>query len=360
MPRAQTPRHRPSPWLPAALLLLLLPGLEAGGAGTGAATLYRWTDAQGNIHYTDAIPPSASEQRRARLNKHGIETEQIDPVKSKEELIRQEELERLRAEQERLKQEQAKEDALLLNLYSSEEEIRMAKDGKIAALDGINEITRLNIQRLKVHLEKMQKDAADAERSGRGVPKTLLDRIESARQQIKQSFESLIEREQQKVEITEKFQANLQRYLTLKKLDLPEPEHNQASEKPSVLETVVQCADEASCDTAWARAETYVRQHTTTRMQMLGKNIIVTAPPVQHEDISLAVSRIEKPGRSGARLFLDVQCKDSPLGKTFCESDRVEAIRSGFKAFLAPQAAPPATQPAAATGSNSTADTAGH
>jgi len=355
MPPEQMPRHRPFFWLFAVLLLSLLPGVEPM-----AETLYRWTDDQGRVHYTDAIPPAAAQQRRALLDNRGIQTQQIDPIKSKEELIRQQELGRMRAEQERLKQEQAKQNAVLLDLYGSEEEIRMAREGKIAALDGVNQITRVNIQRLKVRLERMQQDAADAERSGRGVAKALLERIEATRQQIKQSFEALIEREQQKAQINEKYLADLQRYRTLKKLDQREPEKERAPEKPSVLETVVQCADEASCDAAWARAEAYVRKHATTRMQMLGKNIIVTAPPVKQDDISLAVSRIVKPGRPGARLFLDVQCKDSPQGKAFCQSARVEAVRSAFKGFLAPQAAPSADQPVAGTGSNSAAETAGH
>ncbi len=323
-----------------------------------AEQLYRWADAQGRVHYTDALPPEAAEQNRSLLDKRGVAVKEIEPLKSKEQYVRDQELKHLRAEEDRLKQEQAREDALLLNLYSSEEEIRMARDGKMAALDGLNEITRVNIQRLKVHLEKMQQDAADAERAGRSVAKALLNRIEEARQKIKQGFESLIEREQQKAEINEKFLSDLRRYRTIKKLDEPKPEKTLPPEKPSLLETVAQCADTAACDAAWVRAEAYVRKEATTRIQMLGRNIIVTAPPVKPQDISLAVSRIEKPGRPGAQLFLNVQCKDSSAGAEFCAGDRVARVRHGFRAFISPPA--PADQPSAGAGSNSAAETAGH
>ncbi len=101
-----------------------------------------------------------------------------------------------------------------------------------------------------------------------------------------------------------------------------------------MLETVVFCSDENSCDKAWKLAEAYTRKHATTRLQMLAKSIIMTAAPIKDKDISITVSRIREPDVQGARLFMDLQCKNSPRGKEFCESVGVNGIRAGFRPYL--------------------------
>jgi len=212
-----------------------------------AETLYRWTDDKGVVHYTDSIPPEHADEGRNKLNSHGISVERIGPAKTKEEIAREAELQRRRAETERLLKEQQKADALLVKLYSSEEEIVMARDGKLAALDGLNEFARSNIQRLKVKLDKMQKEAADAERSGKTVSKRLLDEIETVRQKIKTTFETIISREQEKREVRAKYMDHLQRYRTIQKLGKLEKEPIEEPEQPSLLETVVPCPDEQTC-----------------------------------------------------------------------------------------------------------------
>ncbi|MCB1831158.1 MAG: DUF4124 domain-containing protein, partial [Gammaproteobacteria bacterium] len=77
----------------------------------------------------------------------------------------------------------------------------------------------------------------------------------------------------------------------------------------------------------------YVRQHATTRLQLLAESIIMTGAPIKDNDITIAVSRIVEPDVPGARLFMDLQCKESPRGKDFCLTPEVERIRTGFREF---------------------------
>ena len=60
----------------------------------------------------------------------------------------------------------------------------------------------------------------------------------------------------------------------------------------------------------------------------------MTAAPLKDNDITIAVSRIVEPDAPGARLFLDLQCKESPRGKDFCLTPEVDSIRTGFREFL--------------------------
>jgi hypothetical protein len=124
------------------------------------------------------------------------------------------------------------------------------------------------------------------------------------------------------------------RFRSLKNLN-PQPEVVvEETHRRSLLETVVICASTPDCDAAWEKAEVYVRAHATTRLQMLAESIIMTAAPGQSNDISITVSRITERGETGAKLFMDLQCKESPRGREFCETEQVDEIRSGFRTFL--------------------------
>ena len=57
------------------MLALLLSPLAAADKGR---KLYKWTDKDGNIHYSDSIPPEAKEYARERLSNQGVSVEQVD------------------------------------------------------------------------------------------------------------------------------------------------------------------------------------------------------------------------------------------------------------------------------------------
>ncbi|MEJ1334644.1 MAG: hypothetical protein RPU34_13645, partial [Candidatus Sedimenticola sp. (ex Thyasira tokunagai)] len=102
----------------------------------------------------------------------------------------------------------------------------------------------------------------------------------------------------------------------------------------SLLDTVVICPDKRSCDKSWNMVEAYVGKHATTRLQMLNDFIIMTAAPASDSDISITVSRIVNKDEPGAKLFMDLTCKNSPRGADFCKTDAVRKIRRGFQPFL--------------------------
>ncbi|MCP3870184.1 MAG: DUF4124 domain-containing protein [Gammaproteobacteria bacterium] len=302
---------------------------------TQAGKMYRWEDDQGNVHYSDKVPPEHVQHARTRLNKRGIEVKKIGAAKTPEELAKEAEIKRLQLAKKRLIEEQRAQDRVLLRTFRSEDDITMTQDGKLSSLDNSILIIRTNIRRLKLRLSDMQHNAANRERRGKKVSKNMLKDIEATRKQLKDSYAVIIRREQDKEEIAKKYNADLARFQQLKNLNSEANADKKKEETRSLLlETVVVCEDNASCDRAWKLAETYTREHSTTRMQMLARSIIMTAAPLKDKDISITVSRIREPKKPGARLFMDLQCKGSPRGKEFCNSETVNKIRAGFRSFL--------------------------
>ncbi|MCP4290016.1 MAG: DUF4124 domain-containing protein [Gammaproteobacteria bacterium] len=324
--------HRTIQTIGLSLISLLL----IAGSMDLCARTYRWTDADGKVHYSDRLPAEHIKGARSHLDKRGLETRRIEAAKTKEELARAAELKRLREEKERLIAEQREKDLVLVRTFRSEDDILMARDGKLVSINTSIQIDRTNIHRLKLKLANMQKNAANTERQGKKISKNYLRDIENTRKTLKDAHANIIRKEQHKESIRQKYGADLQRFRELK--NLREPRESLSSSfkdtRGSLLDTVVICDDESHCAALWAKAESYVRRHATTRLQLLAPSIIMTSAPAKDDDITIAVSRIVEPKVPGARLFLDLQCKASPRGKDFCTTAEVEQIRTGFREFL--------------------------
>lgn len=317
-----------------ALILLLTLPLSAMGK------MYRWVDDEGRVQYSDRVPPAQKAKEHSRFDDSGIEVEKVKAAKSKEEiqkqLAREKALKRLRAEQQRIIDLQKAADRVLLRTFRSEDDIKMARDGKLTAIDVHIQVIRGNIKRLKNRLEELQKGAADMERQGNKPSRRYLADMTSLRQQIKDAYASIIIKERDKDTIWASHEEDLQRFRTLKKLQPEKPGITPSQQTASLLETVVACPDLASCNLAWKKAQTYVELYATTPMQLFSDIILMTRMPIQDDEFSLTVTRITDKEGTGAEIFLDLQCKNSPGGEAFCETEKVEAIRHNFRGALTP------------------------
>ncbi|WP_428609362.1 DUF4124 domain-containing protein [Sedimenticola sp.] len=308
--------------------LLLASQVEAG-------KIYRWVDEEGNVHLSDKVPAEQVRNARTELSGSGREVEKIQAAKTEEEIAKEKELEKLRAEQQRLIEIQRAKDQVLLRTFRTEDDLLMARNGKLAAIDSNIHVIRGNIRRMKGHLAEMQQNAASMERQGQRLSENLLKDIENTRAQLRDSYTTIIQKEQEKEAIRNSSAKDLARFRNLKNLREENTGSPLDQEKTaSLLDTVVVCQDDQACDIAWSKVEEYVRKYATTRLQMLSDSIIMSAAPLKDEDISLTASRIRFKDKPGAELFMDLQCKSSPRGIDLCKTDEVEKIRTGFRNYL--------------------------
>lgn len=184
------------------------------------AKLYKWTDAQGRVHYSDKVPPEAVKQEREVKSKSGITVDKVDAAKSREQLEAEraakaaEEERRRREEEVRRKQEAA--DRTLLLTFSNANEIVRARDDRVAAIDGQIGLTKDRLAKLDDQLQKARKRAADVERSGRGKPEEAYKRVTDLERQVDEYKTFVAKREAERAEVISKFNADLARYKELK------------------------------------------------------------------------------------------------------------------------------------------------
>ena len=311
-----------------AIFMLLMPFTVS------AKKLYMWYDENGNPYFSDKVPPKENEKARAELNSQGRKVDEIGRAPTAEEIAKEKELERLRKEKAAIIAKQKEKDAILLKTFRSEEDLVLARDGKIASLDNYINITRGNIKRFKSKLSNLQAEAAKDEKAGKAVGQGLLDEMASIERQITKSYNSIVTREQNKESIRQSYNNDIRRFRTLKKLsaneDLDEEDKIRAE-----LNTVYICEDAERCNLAWEKAKEYVDKNATTKLQLVGDGIHMTKGPANDDDISLTVARIIDKTTQEERIFLDQQCRTSSnKGIEFCNSETSLSIKRNFLPHL--------------------------
>lgn len=135
--------------------------------------LYRYVDSRGvTVLDTQGVPPEYAGKGYEVLNQRGRVVQVVPPAPTADE-IRQAQAAKLQAEA----------DAQLTHLYSSVADIDRARTRRLAELDALIAVAQGNAQGLAAQQSALQSQAADQERAGRQVPKTLLDQMDDMRDQ---------------------------------------------------------------------------------------------------------------------------------------------------------------------------------
>lgn len=198
--------------LTAALLL-------GAAADASAQKLYRWTDKDGKVHYTDQLPPEAAKDEREQLNSQGLVVDRTERALTPEEkAVRDAENAKL-AEQRRIEEEQAKMDSVLVGSYPSEDDLQRSYKERFDLIEQSLESARVSIRSQEKSLADLLAHAADLERNGKPVNKTVVDSITRTRAQVAEQRGYLHRRETEGTALRAEFDALVKRYRELKGLD---------------------------------------------------------------------------------------------------------------------------------------------
>jgi len=197
------------------LLISVLLTTTAIGATSGKV-IKCWKNDLGIRECGSIVPPEYSQRRIEVLNERGLVVEVIDPPKTREELEKEREAERLRKQQETIKKEQEHQDAILLNAYATERDLLLARDTNVKAAQGQLDIAQGNLKVLENSLTALQNRAGDYERSGSKPPPQLVTEINQIKQQISEKTKSIQKKKDEKAAIEKRFDNDLARFRKLK------------------------------------------------------------------------------------------------------------------------------------------------
>lgn len=196
-----------------AMVLVLLVSLP----GTLLAEFYKWRDKDGNIRYSDTLPPEDVNKKRAVMDKKGVRVKHVDRAKTDKEFAAEQA--RMKAEKERLKKlaAQQKRDRELLKFYRNEDEIKSARDAKVKIIKQSIEIDLDGRNILLVRLKRFQKSAAEYARAGKRAPIKIRREIRKIRQLVKRSDGIIKRKRAQQKKISDNYASLLDRYRHISK-----------------------------------------------------------------------------------------------------------------------------------------------
>lgn len=136
------------------------------------AKLYKWVDDKGTTHYGEVIPPEYANRDRDSLDKAGLiqkRPEKIDP----ETIRAKEEAEQKRKVDNQALVEQQRRDSALLNTYSNENEIDLARERSLVLINARIESNKMLLKSSQSTLADHNKEVESRTKAGKKIPASL-------------------------------------------------------------------------------------------------------------------------------------------------------------------------------------------
>lgn len=130
-------------WLAVAAMMMLA-AVPAHGA------TYKWVDENGVVHYTDKMPADAVDKATSEISKQGITIRKIDQATTPEQRRARAAEEEKQKQEAKDKEELARHDKALLDSYTSEEDIDLAKTRALKTIE-------LSLQSAHAYIDQLNK-----------------------------------------------------------------------------------------------------------------------------------------------------------------------------------------------------------
>ena len=172
------------------------------------AKLYKWVDDKGETHYGEVVPPEYANKNQVQFSDKGREIKIKDAPKNVTEKSSIEDQATI---------DQQRRDKALVNTYSNEKEIDLARDRNLQQVEArINGIQLLQ-QSAQGSLEGYRKEAADTEKAGRKIPFSLRSDITASEDKIAKLKQELVVAQAKETAVRASFEADKVRYRELTK-----------------------------------------------------------------------------------------------------------------------------------------------
>ena len=188
--------------------------------GANAAEVYRWVDENGDVHYSEALPPHLRDQQHDVLNERGIvleEDQTLTPPPPEEPEEPEEELPRDASGMPRVatfseSEIQQRLDNFLLLRYDSEQEIEDAMNVEIKQLNYDRRLLETSRQSTSEAYRGQIRQAAERQRAGQEVSADVDREISDLQDKLTENLVALEGLQKREDEIKDEFKKQLDRY----------------------------------------------------------------------------------------------------------------------------------------------------
>ena len=182
-----------------------------------AAKMYKWVDDNGTTHYGETIPPEYASKDRSQLDKGRVtkKVEILTPEERRTEEAAKKEVDAKKRADEGLILEQKRRDKALVNTYSNEKEIDLARSRNLQQVDArINSIGS-QLKMANDNLLALQKEADVLVKAGKKVQPSLQEDIQETQARISKLQQDLDKSNAEKAAMDARYDADKARYKEL-------------------------------------------------------------------------------------------------------------------------------------------------
>ncbi|MGH8657136.1 MAG: hypothetical protein ACREV4_01230 [Gammaproteobacteria bacterium] len=195
---------------------IALLAISALFTASAEARIKCWTNDEGLRECGNAVPPEYAQKEHRVLSEDGVVIEKQKRAKTESEIQEEQNRVREKAEQERLAREQAERDRVLQETFASEDDLKMAMDGKLSTITSQIKLRASHIENLEANLNDLVSVAGDMERRGEKPNAKVLQDIDNVRRQMQESESFIKAQHTEQESLKQKFAADLKRLRELR------------------------------------------------------------------------------------------------------------------------------------------------
>lgn len=186
------------------------------GINTAAeAKLYKWVDDKGVTHYGEIIPPEYAGKQRDTLSNSGLIEKKKEKPDEKD-LQSKQEADAKRKQEHEAEMEIKRRNTMLLNTYSNEQEIDMARDRSLVLVNARIDSNKMLLQSAQGSLDDLHKEADSRKKSGKSIPASLTRDITQTEERIKRYKDELNRNEEELTEVKDRYAKEKELFRQLK------------------------------------------------------------------------------------------------------------------------------------------------
>lgn len=190
---------------------LLLLALYSTGA---QAKLFKWVDDNGTTHYGETIPPEFANKDNVLLNEKGQVTKRNEKITGEERRAQEEAAVKKRVA-ESAAVEQRRKDTSLLNTYSNEQEIELARVRNLQQIEARTSSLQLMKKSAETNLKNFQNEAESKSKNGKVIPTSLQQDIDESQDRLEKINKDLAVAQEKSISLNATYAEEKKRYREL-------------------------------------------------------------------------------------------------------------------------------------------------
>ena len=179
-----------------------------------AAKMYKWVDDKGVTHYGETIPPEYANKDRSELGKSGRVVAKKEVLTPEERLASEQADVKKRADEEAALERKSRDKALV-NTYSNEKEIDLARNRNLQQVEArINSINS-QLKMANDNLLAFQKEADALAKAGKKIHPSLQEDLKESQERLAKLQQDMEKAKAEKAALDARYDADKARYKEL-------------------------------------------------------------------------------------------------------------------------------------------------